>query len=100
METKEFQKYCSDIVGQIDKKFDIDRNAQLALAQLIEEIGELAKEINRKKLRHKNPEIEDLENEFADVFLQFSMLASMHDIDIEKSVKNKIEKLKERKYLN
>lgn len=99
MEAKEFQKYCSDIVRKIDKKFDIDRDAQLALAQLVEEIGELAKEINRKKLRHKDAELKDLENEFADVFLQFSMLASMHGVDIESSVERKIEKLKDRNYL-
>jgi NTP pyrophosphatase (non-canonical NTP hydrolase) len=99
MKISEFQKYCGDIVDKIDKKYNIDRNAQLSMSQMIEEIGELAKEINRKKLRHVNPEIADLEDEFADVFLQFSKLAEMHGVDIEKSVNNKIKKLRKRGYV-
>ena len=98
MESTEFQKYCADVVSQIDNKFNIDRDAQLALCQLVEEIGELAKEVNRKKLRNKEAEFADLENEFADVFLQFAKLADMHGIDLEKSVAQKIERLKERGY--
>lgn len=99
METKIFQKYCAEIVNEIDHKYSIKRDSQLALSQLIEELGELAKEVNCKKLRNKNPEFKKLENEFADVFLQFAKLADMHGVDLEKSVKQKIETLKERKYL-
>lgn len=100
METKEFQKMCAEVVDKIDKKFQIDRDAQLCLSQFLEEIGELAKEVNRKKLRNKEPERENLEGEFADVFLQLAMLADMHKVDIENAVKNKIEILKNRGYLN
>lgn len=99
MKTFEFQKYCAEIVTKIDLKYKIERDAQLALSQFIEEIGELAKEVNRKKLRNETPEQENLADEFADVFLQFSKLADMHGIDLEKSVRRKIEKLREKSYL-
>jgi NTP pyrophosphatase (non-canonical NTP hydrolase) len=99
METKNFQKYCAEIVTKIDRKYKIERDAQLALSQLIEELGELAKEINRKKLRRENPDSKKLEDEFADVFLQFAKLAEMHEVDLEKSVLQKIGELKKRSYL-
>jgi len=81
-------------VTKIDRKYKIERDAQLALSQLIEELGELAKEINRKKLRRENPDSKKLEDEFADVFLQFAKLAEMHEVDLEKSVLQKIGELK------
>lgn len=99
MDIKDFQKYCAEIVSKIDQKFKIKRDAQLALSQLIEEIGELAKEVNRKNLRHEDPDFKKLENEFADVFLQLAKLASMHEVGLEKAVNQKIKELKERKYL-
>jgi len=96
MEVKEFQKLASDIVKKIDNKLNVDRDAQLNLSQLLEELGELARIVNFKKLRNKNPEKKDLEDEFADVFLQLSILADNFDIDLEKSVLDKIEILKKR----
>ena len=99
METKEFQKKCADIVDKIDKKYGIERNPQLAFTQLMEEIGELAKDINLKKLRKQEPDKENLSGEFADVFLQLAMLAEMHGVDLEEAIENKVRKLKERGYL-
>lgn len=99
METKEFQKKCADVVNKIDKKYGIERDPQLALAQLMEEIGELAKDVNFKRLRKQEPDKENLSGEFADVFLQLAMLAEMHGVDLEEAIENKINKLKERGYL-
>lgn len=99
METKDFQKMCAEVVGKIDKKFEINRDAQLCFTQFIEEIGELAKDINSKRLRGKDCDAENLAGEFADVFMQLAMLAEMHGINIERATINKFEKLKERGYL-
>jgi len=96
MEVKEFQKLASNIVKKIDNKLNVDRDAQLNLSQLLEELGELARIVNFKRLRNKNPEKKDLEDEFADVFLQLSILADNFDIDLEKAILNKIEILKKR----
>lgn len=100
METKDFQKKCADTVDAIDKKFDINRDAQLSFTQFIEEVGELAKDINLKRLRNKELDKENLEGEFADVFMQLAMLAQMHEVDLEGAIEKKIAKLKERGYLN
>lgn len=96
MEINEIQKLAAEIVERIDKKLGVKRDAQLNVSQLIEELGELTREINSKKLRHKIPEKKALEEEFADVFLQLASLAKLFDIDIEKAILDKIEILKKR----
>lgn len=96
---KEFQNKYSEIVKKIDKKYDIQRDAYLSFTQLMEEIGELANEINKPKLRNKAIDKENLEGEFADVILQISALADLLDVNIEEAVENKIKDLKKRGYL-
>lgn len=100
MEIKQFQQKCADVVDKIDKKYGIERDPQLAFTQLVEEIGELAKDVNLKRLRKQEPDKVNLSGEFADVFLQLAMLAEMHGVDLEEAVENKINKLKERGYLS
>jgi len=51
---------------------------------------------NSEKLRKKVPKKKELEEEFADVFLQLSVLADMFGVDLEKAVLDKIEILKKR----
>ena len=96
MNVKEFQKLSSDIVKKIDEKFSLDRDIQLNLSQLLEELGELARVANLKRLRNKTPEIKELEEEFADVFLQLATLADNLNVDLEKAVLDKIGILKKR----
>jgi NTP pyrophosphatase (non-canonical NTP hydrolase) len=100
MEIREFQKKCADIVDKIDKKYGIERDPQLAFTQLMEEIGELAKDIYLKRLRKQEPDKENLSGEFADVFLQLAMLAEMHQVDLGEAIENKVRKLRERGYLD
>ena len=96
METKEFQKKCTEIVKKLDQKYMVERDPQLSFVQLTEEIGEIAKEINKPRLRHKQVDRENLEGEFADVFLQFAILAQIFNVDLEKAVEAKIKILYER----
>jgi NTP pyrophosphatase (non-canonical NTP hydrolase) len=96
METKELQKRAAETVDMVDKKFKLKRDAQLNLAQMMEEIGELAKEVNLPVLRNKERDKENLEGEFGDVFLQLSKLADLTNVDLEQATLNKIEILKKR----
>ena len=97
MEVKKLQKLCAQIVSKIDKKYGIKRSLHFSFTQLMEEIGELAKDVNLPKLKGKKRNIKNLEEEFADVFLQLSVLAKMLNVDLGKSVKDKI-KLLEKKH--
>jgi NTP pyrophosphatase (non-canonical NTP hydrolase) len=96
MDLKEYQKLAAEMIDRIDRKFNLDRDAQLNLSQLIEEIGELARIVNLERLRGKKPEKKDLEDEFADVLLQVAKLADLFDVDLERAILDKIGILKER----
>ncbi len=96
MQTKEFQKICSELVKELDDKYRINRDAHLSFTQFMEEVGELAKDINLPKLRNKEIDMGNLRGEFADVFLQLCALANLYDIDIEEATKEKIMIIKER----
>lgn len=85
---------CVKIIKDIDAKYKIDRDQYLTFTQLVEEIGELAKEINTPRLRNKEIDYENLKGEFADVILQVFILAKMLNIDVEEAVKYKVEILK------
>jgi NTP pyrophosphatase (non-canonical NTP hydrolase) len=96
MEVSDFQRLCSSIVKKIDDKYSIDRSPEFGVSQLVEELGEMAKEVNMEKLRGKGADQSDLDDEFADVVLQLLTLAEMFNVDIEKSVEKKVETLKKR----
>lgn len=100
MEVKEFQKICVKLVDDLDVKYDVKRDPQLNMVQLMEEIGELSKEVNLKRLRNKEPNIENLKKELADVMLLLSKMAEMYGIDLEGAVKDKVNELKERNKIN
>ncbi len=99
MDTNKFQKFCADLVDKIDRKHNLSRTGQLTLCQLVEEVGELAKEINKPQLRNQGIKYEELELELADVYLMFNKLASLYNVNIKKAVFKKMEILKERGYL-
>ena len=96
METKEFQKKCADIVKSIDVKYELTRDEHLSFVQFVEEVGELAKKINKPKLRKQEIDRENLNGEFADVVLQLFILADILDVDVEDAVESKLKILKER----
>ena len=96
MEVLEFQKLCSTTVNKIDEKQSLKRDEQFLMSHIVEELGELAKEVNREKLRNEKAKKSDIESEFADVIIQLLNLAERYDVNIEKSVRNKIEILKEK----
>jgi len=92
----EFQEMCAKIVSDIDAKYNISRDPHFSFTQFMEEIGELAKEINKPRLRNKEIDKENLKGEFADVILQLFALAKILGINLEEAVESKIKILKER----
>ncbi len=96
LKINESQEMCAKLVSNIDAKYNINRDIHFSFTQFIEEVGELAKEINKPKLRDKEIDRENLSGEFADVTLQLFTLAKMLDIDINRAIETKIEILKKR----
>lgn len=96
MEMKKFQEKCARIVKNIDNNYNLNRTPELSFIQLTEEIGELAKEVNRPTLRRQTIDPKELNGEFADIMLQLAVLAKMYDVDLESAVDYKLKELQSR----
>lgn len=98
MEIKELQSLTAELIDKIDSKMKFKHDADITFVHLLEEIGEIAREIvNKKGIKRKALEgTNKMEGEFADVIIMLMQLANNYDIDIEKAVKEKIKCLKER----
>ncbi len=96
MEIKELQNLMNKTVDLLDKKFNCKHRVNNTFLHLIEEIGEVADEINKPNIRNKETDIENLSDEIADCVILLTKLAVVYNIDLEDAIKNKIEKLKQR----
>lgn len=89
---KDYQKQVDDWVKQY--KIGYFKPLEI-LARLTEEVGELARELNHRFGPKKKKESEDkkeLEDEIADVIFTLACLANSLDLDIDKGLKNSIDK--------
>lgn len=96
MKNESLQKICVDIINHVDKKCKIKRNVDLSYFQLLEEIGELARELNSPRLRNKKIDQKNLQGEFADIAIQLFGLAQLLKVDISQAVRKKIKIVKQR----
>ncbi|MEE2604581.1 MAG: nucleotide pyrophosphohydrolase [Bacteroidota bacterium] len=92
MELKEMQ----NLVDQWIKKYGVRYFNELTnMAQLTEEVGEVARIISRvygEQSAKKGQELNDLGEELADVLFVLICLANQTDVDLEKEFKKKLEK--------
>ncbi|MFX1451278.1 MAG: MazG nucleotide pyrophosphohydrolase domain-containing protein [Promethearchaeota archaeon] len=72
MNISEFQQMMKQLYFERDKKRGVSRT----FCWLVEEIGELAKSVNKKNI--------DMGQEFADVLAWLCSLANLKNIDLEK----------------
>jgi len=97
MDIKELQKEAWAIIQGYNKKHGLRHNKETVFYHLIEEIGELTREL----YHYKNPwrkkfNKQRFSEELVDVVAQLLILAKDFDVDIEKVFKSKIKKLKKR----
>jgi NTP pyrophosphatase (non-canonical NTP hydrolase) len=96
MNLKEFQEKSTELIKEIDKKYGRNHDVNLTLIHLIEELGEIAREIYNKETGRGKIDKNNLSGEFSDALMLLAHLASCYGIDIEESVKEKFSELKER----
>ncbi len=99
METEELQRKIIDLMYKMDEKYKCTHNTESTFNHIIEEIGELAKEINKPKIRNEQIIKQELSNEIADVLILLIHLASINEINIENSILHKMQELKQRNNL-
>lgn len=95
-ESKRLKKYKGDDVSQRERVL-------FRTIKLMEELGEFCNEIMASNGKQRDEKLkkykrENLEEEFADVVITTLLLAESLDIDVNKALENKINKIKKRKY--
>jgi NTP pyrophosphatase (non-canonical NTP hydrolase) len=75
------------------KKKGIKENLDLMLTHLMEEIGELALQVNNEKLKRKPIDIQNVGEELSDCIILLLTIANHFDIDIEKALLEKMEEI-------
>lgn len=100
METNQLQDKINKIIDLIDTKTNCKHDINNTFFHLIEELGELANELNKPNIRNEQITKENLEEEIADILLLTTRIANLNNISIEKAILEKIEKLKLRHNLN
>ncbi len=96
MEIQELQEEAEKIINMIDEKTNASHTNETTLLHIIEEIGEISRQINNPKLKRQETDIENLKEEIADAILLISKLANNYNINIEEAIMSKIKKLKQR----
>lgn len=82
MDLAEFQKLMRDLYFQNDQTRGIHRTA----LWLVEEMGELARELKKDPEQMNHAQIEE---EMADIYAWIASLANLLDIDLEKALSSK-----------
>jgi NTP pyrophosphatase (non-canonical NTP hydrolase) len=103
MELKELLDFIDIENKRLRQQFKID-DEKMVLAQAVkmtEEVGELCSEIlSHKNLQRskklENHDKENIKEEFADTVITTLLLAKSMDVDIEKALESKIEKINKR----
>jgi len=96
MELKDLQKECKKIVDGVGDSLNRRHTKDEAFIHLVEEIGEIGREINNQRLRPEKFDKENFKKEFADTLLFLLYLAEIYNVDIQKAIKEKMNELKKR----
>jgi len=96
MEVKELQEIIKEHVSQMDERYRCVHNSESTFNHIIEEIGEVANQINKPKIRNEQIIKQELSDEIADVFILLTHLCSLYNIETEECILNKLRKLKQR----
>lgn len=96
MDVKEFQDKVDEMIAKFDNKFNCEHNVGNTFIHLIEEVGEVANELNKPNIRNEQVRKEKLGEELVDIIVFTTRLANLHNIDLEKAIEDKFGKFKER----
>jgi len=96
MEVKAFQTQIKNLMRDWDKLKGKRYTLETAFCHLVEEVGELAKELVNKKRSPEKYNKEKLIDAIGDILIYAVLLASLHKVDIEKLILTIIERDKKR----
>ena len=96
MEIKEAQKQSFEILEKINNKYSVNHDPNLIFLSLIEEIGEVARELSKKQKNTKREDFnkEELADELSDILSRTFVIAEDNNIDMDKAFTDKLNKIK------
>ncbi|MEK6893481.1 MAG: hypothetical protein AABX07_04725 [Nanoarchaeota archaeon] len=108
MEIKEVNEFIEEELDRLNEYYKDKNKDELTMAigfKIIEELGELFKEmLSHKEYQRKDKldklDRQNLEKEFADVIISVLIMAKKFDVDVEKAIKIKMAEIKGRVYTN
>jgi NTP pyrophosphatase (non-canonical NTP hydrolase) len=96
MNLEELQKEAVGLIAKYDTENRIKHDSNLTLIHLIEEFGELARELYNDQSGRDTLDRKNLGGEIADIYLLLARLAKIYNISLEDAISGKIKELKER----
>ena len=96
MELKEFQRDAVELIKKIDDKHRGKHDSDTTIIHIVEEIGEVARQLYNEKIGRDKLNKENIAEEISDCMLLLTQLAHNFNIDIENAIKLKMKKLKKR----
>jgi NTP pyrophosphatase (non-canonical NTP hydrolase) len=97
MDIKQFQKEILEVFSEMDKMPNRRKHTkQSALIHLMEEIGEIARQVTSEYHRPEKFDKENLGTELGDSIMFIVVLAQFYDVDLSKEMKESISRLKKK----
>ena len=96
MNLDELQKASAELIGEFDALLNGKHDTDTTLIHLVEELGEIAREIYNEKSGRGKFDKKNFEGEIADMYLLLAQLATTKGVSVESAVAEKIEGLKAR----
>ena len=90
---KELQQRIIKFVEEREKAKNFHTTPELSFIHLIEELGEIARQLSNKQMRPDLFDEKNLKEEIIDVILEALILADKCGVDIEKELPQRIDKL-------
>jgi len=96
MDIRELSKKIHDFQKERFSKYGSEATSELMFTHLIEEVGEIARQLFSKGSGMRNYNEGNLKEEIAQAILDLLVLAELHDIDLEKEIERKLTDMKNR----
>lgn len=93
----EFKKQVLKAFSEMDKMPNRkEHTKQSAVIHLVEEVGEIARQVTSEYHRPEKFDKENLGTELADVMMFIVLLSKLYDVDISKEMENSIKRVEEK----
>ena len=96
MDIKELAKRIHKFQKERFPKYGSELTSELIFTHLVEEIGEIARQIFSKGSRMRNYDQKNMKEEIAQAILDLLVLAELNEIDLEKEIEQKIRNMERR----